>query len=131
MCKLFILNYAVACPSSQASRPLQALALEPGLLQALALHKVVTARDLLNLNAIDLMEMLDLSHQHARDLIRHVSQQLAPPYVSALHLWRGKQEAQSYLPTGIPVRTMLFSCRLLSSFCAECVSDPTWGCRQA
>jgi hypothetical protein len=71
-----------ACARQQAQRAVRRMALSPMALERLAAANFTTARDVLSLNVVDIMELLDLSHSAAQELLLGVSAAIAPSCIT-------------------------------------------------
>ncbi|KAG2449106.1 hypothetical protein HYH02_005854 [Chlamydomonas schloesseri] len=87
-----------------ASRHVSRLALDPYLRDHLIANNLTTARDVLLLNPLDLMELLGLTWTAANGLLHDVSAQISPPYSTAYDVFsqQATAEAPPPLRTGLP-----------------------------
>ncbi|GFR51292.1 hypothetical protein Agub_g13653 [Astrephomene gubernaculifera] len=88
-----------------ATRQVSRLSLAPQLRDHLIANNLITARDVLLLGPLDLMELLGLTWSQANHLLADVSAQVTPPYATA---WEAlaqltSGEAPPPLRTGLPI----------------------------
>ncbi|PNW88342.1 hypothetical protein CHLRE_01g025300v5 [Chlamydomonas reinhardtii] len=87
-----------------ATRHVSRLALDPYLRDHLIANNLTTARDVLLLSPLDLMELLGLTWTAAHQLLADVSAQISPPYSTAYDVFtqQATAEAPAPLRTGLP-----------------------------